>query len=88
MTDALRDAELLANAVLATLSGCDPAAAFSAYERTRDRLSRDMLDVTEAVAAYDWNLDEVRRLFRDVSSAMSDEVDHLQALRPLPELVS
>ena len=53
-----------------------------------DRLSRDMLDVTEAVAAYDWNLDEVRRLFRDVSSAMSDEVDHLQALRPLPELVS
>ena len=72
MTDALRDAELLANAVLDTLSGCDPAAAFTAYERTRDRLSRDMLDVTEAVAAYDWNLDEVRRLFRDVSSAMSD----------------
>jgi 2-polyprenyl-6-methoxyphenol hydroxylase-like FAD-dependent oxidoreductase len=88
MTDALRDAELLANAVLATLSGCDPAAAFTAYERTRDRLSRDMLDVTEAVAAYDWNLDEVRHLLRDVSSAMSEEVDHLQALRPLPELVS
>ena len=78
MTDAMRDAELLANAVLATLSGCDPATAFTAYEGTRDRLSRDMFDVTEAVAAYDWNLDKLRHLLRDVSAAMADEVDHLQ----------
>ena len=81
MTDALRDAELLANAVLATLSGCDPRAAFTAYERTRDRLSRDMFDVTEAVAAYDWKLDKLRHLLRDVSAAMADEVDHLQSMQ-------
>jgi flavin-dependent dehydrogenase len=81
MTDALRDAELLANAVLAVLSGCDEAAAFQAYEGTRDRLSRDMFDVTEAMAAYDWNLDKVRRLLHEVSSAMGAEVDHLESLQ-------
>jgi flavin-dependent dehydrogenase len=80
MTDALRDAELLADAVLAMLSGCGEASAFEAYEGTRDRLSRDMFDVTEAVAAYDWNLDKVRHLLREVSSAMGEEVDHLQSL--------
>jgi flavin-dependent dehydrogenase len=80
MTDALRDAELLADAVLALLSGCEEASVMPAYERTRDRLSRDMFNVTEAVAAYDWTLDELRHLLREVSSAMGDEVDHLQSL--------
>jgi len=74
--------------VLAVLSGCGEASAFEAYEGTRDRLSRDMFDVTEAVAAYDWSLHKVRHLLRDVSAAMSAEVDHLQTLRPLSELVS
>jgi flavin-dependent dehydrogenase len=81
MTNAMRDAELLASAVLATLSDCDPATAFTAYEGARDRLSRDMFDVTEAVAAYDWNLDKLRHLLRDVSAAMADEVDHLQSMQ-------
>jgi 2-polyprenyl-6-methoxyphenol hydroxylase-like FAD-dependent oxidoreductase len=80
MTDALRDAELLADAVLAMLSGCPEGSALAAYERTRDRLSRQMFDATEAVAAYDWDLDRARQLLRWVSSAMRDEVDHLQAL--------
>jgi 2-polyprenyl-6-methoxyphenol hydroxylase-like FAD-dependent oxidoreductase len=83
MTDALRDAELLSNAIVALLSGCPEASAFAAYESTRDRLSRDMFDVTEAVAAYDWNLDELRHLLRGVSAAMKDEVDHLQSMQRL-----
>ena len=58
MTDALRDAELCAEAVLAWHSGCEESSAFTAYQRTRDRLSRDMINVTEAVAGYDWNLDK------------------------------
>jgi 2-polyprenyl-6-methoxyphenol hydroxylase-like FAD-dependent oxidoreductase len=81
MTDALRDAELCAEAVLAWHSGCEESSAFTAYQRTRDRLSRDMINVTEAVAGYDWNLDRVRHLLREVSSAMGAEVDHLQALQ-------
>ena len=45
-----------------------------------------MINVTEAVAAYDWNLDRVRHLLRDVSSAMGAEIDHLQALqRPIDQ---
>jgi len=45
-----------------------------------------MINVTEAVAAYDWNLDRVRHLLRDVSSAMGTEIDHLQALqRPIDQ---
>ena len=80
MTDALRDAELCAEAVLAWHSGCEEPSAFTAYERTRDRLSHDMINVTEAVAGYDWNLDRVRHLLREVSSAMGAEIDHLQSL--------
>jgi flavin-dependent dehydrogenase len=84
MTDALRDAELFADAVLAGPSRFDEAAA--AYQHTRDRLSYDMINVTEAVAGYDWNLDRLRRLLREVSAAMGDEVDHLQSLPLDPRL--
>jgi 2-polyprenyl-6-methoxyphenol hydroxylase-like FAD-dependent oxidoreductase len=80
MSDAMRDAELLADALLAVLSGAPDAAALAAYERTRDSLSSQLFAVTEAVAGFDWDLDRVRVLLREVSSAMADEVDHLQAL--------
>ena len=80
MTDAMRDAELLTDALLAVLSGAPDAAALAAYERRRDSLSSQLFAVTEAVAAFDWDLDRVRLLLREVSSAMADEVDHLQAL--------
>ncbi len=79
ITDALRDAELLADAVLDALGGGPAAPAFARYEATRDRLSARLLDVTEAVAAYDWDTEQVQRLLREVSSAMSDELDHLAA---------
>jgi 2-polyprenyl-6-methoxyphenol hydroxylase-like FAD-dependent oxidoreductase len=80
ITDAFRDAELLSDAVLAVLSGEPDASAFAAYQGTRDRLSHELFQTTEAVAAYDWDLDRARQLLREVSSAMGDEVDHLQAL--------
>jgi 2-polyprenyl-6-methoxyphenol hydroxylase-like FAD-dependent oxidoreductase len=84
MTDALRDAELLADAVLGQLSGCSEAAAMTAYQRTRNRLSQDLITATEAVAGYNWSLEEVRSLLREVSSAMGEEVDHLQSLPLVP----
>ena len=46
---------------------------------TRDRLSRDLFEVNEEVAAYGWDTDRVQVLLRRVSSAMRDEVDHLEA---------
>jgi flavin-dependent dehydrogenase len=81
ITDALRDAELLADELLELLVGLTPeAVALARYQATRDRLSRRLFEATEAVASYDWNLQDVRALLRHVSSAMSDEVDHLSAL--------
>lgn len=82
ITDALRDAELLADAVLAGQAGGaggPPDAALADYQVTRDRLSRDLVEVTESVCRYDWDADQVRTLLRRVSSAMSDEMDHLSA---------
>jgi 2-polyprenyl-6-methoxyphenol hydroxylase-like FAD-dependent oxidoreductase len=83
MSDAMRDAELLADALLAVLSGSAEVTALASYERTRDRLSSRLFAVTEAVAAYDWDIDRVRLLLREVSSAMGDEMDHLQSLPQL-----
>jgi 2-polyprenyl-6-methoxyphenol hydroxylase-like FAD-dependent oxidoreductase len=80
MTDGLRDADLLSRAVLSMLSGGSEADPFAAYQRTRDRLSRQLFETTEAVAAYDWDLNQARRLLRQVSAAMGDEVEYLEAL--------
>lgn len=85
MTDALRDAELLARAVLvAPGPSAVRDAALRDYQATRDRLSGQLFEATERVAAFDWDLDEVRRLLRLVNAGMSDEVDHLAALPALP----
>jgi flavin-dependent dehydrogenase len=88
LTDALRDAELLSEAVLAGVGGSSPEVAVAAYQLTRDRLSSALAEVTESVCRYDWDGDRVRTLLRRVSSAMSDEVEHLSArIDPQPALV-
>jgi 2-polyprenyl-6-methoxyphenol hydroxylase-like FAD-dependent oxidoreductase len=85
ITDALRDAELLARAVVQAPEGRAPAAAaLREYQATRDRLSAALFAATEKVAAFAWDLEEVRGVLRHVNSAMSDEVDHLKALPDLP----
>ena len=68
MTDALRDAELLARAVIA---GGDRAMA--AYRRERDVLSIPFFEVTDAVASFDWSLDRVKELHARLSATMKAE---------------
>jgi 2-polyprenyl-6-methoxyphenol hydroxylase-like FAD-dependent oxidoreductase len=80
ITDGLRDAELLADQVLQTLGGVPEDEALPAYQTTRDRLSSQMFEATEEVAGFEWDAARARVLLRAVSAAMSDEVDHLQAL--------
>jgi 2-polyprenyl-6-methoxyphenol hydroxylase-like FAD-dependent oxidoreductase len=87
MTDALRDAELLAGALVAATRGGDEAGALDGYERERDRLSAGVRDVTDAIARYDWGLADVHRLLLDLSSAMSAEVEALLAFGPTPPAV-
>ena len=75
ITDALRDAEFLARAVI---DGSQDA--LGEYERTRDRLSLPLLDVAESIAAYRWDLGEIRELLLAESAAMKPEVAALRAL--------
>lgn len=84
ITDALRDAELLARGLVSVLQdGATYDVALRDYEATRDRLAGAMLAVTDDVAAFDWDGARAQGLLRRVSSAMSDEVDHLAALEGL-----
>jgi len=85
MTDALRDAELLADAIVASASGLqDEETALASYQARRDELSRHLFTVTHQIAAYDWDMDSIRRLLREASAAMTDEVEHLEDRRGLP----
>ncbi|WP_457254636.1 NAD(P)/FAD-dependent oxidoreductase [Pedococcus sp. P5_B7] len=85
MTDALRDAELLADALLAAWGGDQPEAmALAGYQAKRDALSAQLFQVSGRIAGYDWGPGEIQQLLREVSSAMSDEVGLLQSLPPRP----
>jgi 2-polyprenyl-6-methoxyphenol hydroxylase-like FAD-dependent oxidoreductase len=78
ITDALRDAELLARAVLAAPRGRKAQLdALGGYQYTRDRLSTPLFDITERIAGYKWNLAELRGLLRKLSDAMRPEVQAL-----------
>jgi flavin-dependent dehydrogenase len=68
ITDALRDAEVLAGAIDA---GTD--AALRDYQAQRDAASLDLFDATDAVASFAWDLNELRVLHDRLSKAMSRE---------------
>ena len=73
ITDALRDAELLANAASA---GTMPE-----YAAIRDRLSLPLFEVTDEIAALDWDLDRIKVLHQTLNQTMKSEVEHLLTLR-------
>lgn len=75
ITDALRDAELLA---IAVSQGTD--AALADYGRTRDAFSRPLLEVTDRIAAFDWDLEQVAELHRALNKTMQPEVELLAGL--------
>ncbi|WP_228484760.1 NAD(P)/FAD-dependent oxidoreductase [Microbacterium cremeum] len=81
MTDAMRDAEILATQILRARSGeCAEQVALELYQTLRDRLSLRMFELADRIAAYDWDDDEIRQVIRGHSSAMSDEMDYLTSL--------
>jgi 2-polyprenyl-6-methoxyphenol hydroxylase-like FAD-dependent oxidoreductase len=81
LTDALRDAELLARAVVAAASGeVFEHEALAGYQATRDRLSLPFFTVTETIAALRWTDDEIPALLLQLSSAMAEEVEAIAAL--------
>jgi flavin-dependent dehydrogenase len=79
ITDALRDAELLARAIL-----CGRSRALAEYQITRDVLSRPLFDATDAIASFRWTLDEIKSLHAELSASMQAEGDHVANLsRPI-----
>ena len=75
ITDALRDAELLARAVLAGRPD-----ALAGYQYVRDALSRPLFDTTDAIASFRWSLDEVKALHAQLSNSMQAEGEHIANL--------
>jgi menaquinone-9 beta-reductase len=75
ITDALRDAELLA---LAVARGSE--AALADYEAVRDDLSKALFDETDTIACFAWDLDGVRASHVALNQAMQREVAYLAAL--------
>jgi len=81
LTDAFRDAELLARAIVSSEPGePDRAEALAEYHATRDRLSRPLFDVVDVIAAQRWTEGEIPDLLIQLSSAMAAEVEALAAL--------
>jgi len=78
ITDALRDAELLARAIVQGTT-----AALAAYETTRHALSHRLFELTDEIASFAWTDDELQSLHREFSREMSREVKALAALEPL-----
>lgn len=75
ISDALRDAELLARAVA---EGTDDALA--GYEAARDALSRPLFDLTDRIASLEWDNAELKALHQSLSDEMKREVSALVAL--------
>jgi 2-polyprenyl-6-methoxyphenol hydroxylase-like FAD-dependent oxidoreductase len=88
MTDALRDAELLADAVVAGMSGvASERTALQAYQHRRDALSDRLFRVTDEIASFRWDEAGIRDLLRSASSAMVDEVEFLEGRMGVPSPV-
>jgi flavin-dependent dehydrogenase len=75
ITDALRDAELAARAILA-----GGEAELAEYEATRDRAAGELMDVTDRLASFEWDMQEVRELHRALSRSMAVGVEVVQEL--------
>ena len=87
LTDAMRDAELVARAVTAVVrDGGDEATELATYQKVRDRLSTGLFTAADSIASYTWDATEVNTLLLRLSSAMADEVEALVALDDDPVL--
>jgi 2-polyprenyl-6-methoxyphenol hydroxylase-like FAD-dependent oxidoreductase len=74
ITDALRDAELLADAVSRGTS-----AALAGYQSGRDDLSAGLFSITDDIASFAWNMPRLQALHKSLSDEMSREVADVYA---------
>ena len=69
ITDALRDAEILARVVTSWGPG-----AVARYQAERDELSLRLFRVTGRIAAFDWTADEIGSHLLELNTAMAEEM--------------
>jgi 2-polyprenyl-6-methoxyphenol hydroxylase-like FAD-dependent oxidoreductase len=75
ISDALRDAELLAHHVDAGLrEPSTMAAELARYEHQRDALALPILPKVDRLASFRWTMDEVRQHLREVNAATQDDL--------------
>ena len=80
LTNALRDAELLARAIISSSGEGERADALANYQATRDALSAPLFDIADTIATQGWSDEEIPGLLLQLSAAMAEEVDALAAL--------
>jgi 2-polyprenyl-6-methoxyphenol hydroxylase-like FAD-dependent oxidoreductase len=84
LTDALRDAELLARGLRTViLDGADERDALANYQTIRDALSAELFEVIDVIAGHRWTDEEIPDLLLRLNAAMAEEVDALADLPPL-----
>jgi 2-polyprenyl-6-methoxyphenol hydroxylase-like FAD-dependent oxidoreductase len=85
LTDALRDAELLARGLIAVITeGAEERDALANYQVTRDALSAELFEVMDLIASHRWTDDEIPDLLLRLNAAMANEVEAMAAFSPLP----
>jgi flavin-dependent dehydrogenase len=75
ISDALREAELVARAI----TGAD-SDGLEAYQAARDASVMGFLDTTDRLASFEWSLEEAKDLHLTLSRQMNAQVDLLRAL--------
>jgi flavin-dependent dehydrogenase len=84
LTDAFRDADLLARAVVSSASGNSTRdQALADYQAMRDALSIPLMTTADEIGGYRWDDNEIGPLLLRLSSAMAAEVGVLAALDAL-----
>lgn len=85
ITDALRDAELLARAVVAGMGETTGLpGALAEYEVQRDDVALPLARISDRVASYDWTLPELRTTLLGLSKAMGREVQLIESFDGAP----
>jgi 2-polyprenyl-6-methoxyphenol hydroxylase-like FAD-dependent oxidoreductase len=83
ITDALRDAQLLSGAIVNGGTW-----ALESCQRERDALSLPFLRVTDAIASFSWDLNEVKQLHAEMSAVMKTETNYIASLSLTPSLAA
>jgi flavin-dependent dehydrogenase len=81
ITDALRDAELVADAVSE-----GSQSAFARYHETRDALAHGIFEISDAIASFEWDLRGLEALHLALSDEMKREVRALGERHAAPDL--